>query len=204
VSAEPQAAFSFHKLNTMRMRAYTLATTKLDGCTYNLVAGFGVTEHDGDKLLDTAAALHVRVFIANNYGKATAAARPEVVWSKRDQGCLCVMHKECGSLGQARDLHLVKVPIRRDRAIIHACLASLRSCVGRDYNALAGYLVYCVDMSDVNDGTFAEHTNRKIAEADRGMELLPNMEVSYSTDYQGVTFNLGRVWFPSQDVQHVR
>ena len=187
----------------MRMRAFALATTKFDGETYNLIAGFGGTECDDGPTVpdfDTAALLSVRVFITNNFGRMMAAHRVGVKLAANNYPAFEIAHRQYGTAAWAKSIDLVRVLSFQNREIVQAVLENLRSCINRDYNALAGYLVTCVDISDVPAETSATHLDAKITEASRNMEKLPCIEVGYRIDVLNITFNLGHVWFPSQEV----
>jgi hypothetical protein len=173
------------------MRAFTLATTRYAFETYSLVVGFGVTSHD-DVLnidLDTVSSLQLRVFVADSCGRSTAATRPKITWVDGAQETLMIEHRK-----RPPTTTLFKVARVQNKDIIQACVASLRSCVGRDGNELAEYVVTCVSPE-----SFDEVHAREVAEAARNMSLLPITEVGYRLDDLSITFNLGRVWFPDPE-----
>lgn len=172
----------------MRMRAFTLATTRYACETYSLVVGFGVTSHDDVRNvdLDTVSSLKIRVFVADSCGRSAAATRPKITWVDGAQATLMIEHRK-----RPPTTTLFKVARVQNKEIIQACVASLRSCVGRDGNELAEYVVTCVSPE-----SFDEVHAREVAEAARNMSLLPLTEVGYRLDDLSITFNLGRVWFP--------
>lgn len=199
MSTEPRARCSFHKLNTMQMRAFALATTNLQGRQYHIAAGFGSDDFgygNVDVEADRANYLLFHLIIV-----------PESCFATR------IMHLRGSATGSGLDLRYpvfgdplnlfertkhLEYDESSDTAVVRACVNHLRASVGSDEPVLANHVAYFVDPTDtprdLADPPFLERIKSWTAEVEMNMRLLPAAEVKYTLlDGGRVRFEFGRL-----------
>lgn len=199
MSTEPQALRNFHKLNTMRMRAFALATTNLQGTQYYIAAGFGSDDFFGDDNVngevDLATYLRFHLVIVPDSGFVTRLMRMYCSDAR------CGLDLRYPVFGDSIKLFEQTKHLKcggGDTDVVRACVEHLRASVRSNALVLANHVAYFHDPTDVPidmaSTQFLERITAWTSEAAMNMRLLPATEVKYTLlDGGRVRLEFGRL-----------